>query len=194
MITLPQQPLSINAQLDVENFTNEQLQNMEHFRISLGNEQPPTATPPAEQIALENKDYTDSESIPSRHSRRSTRSAPFMGFNFRIPRKKKKQHNEKPVFVVPITAGKGKPSINAPVYGGPNTKPSEINIKPHFPFQLLFVMTVNKSKGQTMPNVILALSKREGGRFNYTFRHLYVACSRVKKRRDNRLLLCGRRH
>ena len=55
-------------------------------------------------------------------------------------------------------------------------------------------MTVNKSEGQTMPRAILALSERKKSTFNYTFRHLYVASSRVKKRIDNRLLLCGKSH
>jgi hypothetical protein len=46
---------------------------------------------------------------------------------------------------------------------------------------LQFVMTVNKSEGQTMPNTILALSKCKGSSFNFKFQQLYVTCSRVCK-------------
>ena len=77
------------------------------------------------------------------------------------------------------------------VYGTNNIWLSLINNKPYFPFQLSFVMTVNKSKGQMMPNAILSLSKCTNLSCNFTHHHLYVACSRVWKHSDNRLLLTG---
>jgi len=43
-----------------------------------------------------------------------------------------------------------------------------------------------------MDKVILALSNREAGKCNFEYASLYVAFSRVKDRRNIRLLLCGR--
>ena len=189
VITLPQQPLAINAKLNIKNFTNEQLQNMEHFRISFDDgHRPDTQPPPPPQDHDNTSQYTDTDTLPS------LPSTSFMSKQFTIPRKQKTTTDNTNDFVIPITAGSGRNSINATVFGNNNIKPSEIDIIPHFPFQLSFVMTVNKSEGQTMPNAILALSERQGAKFNYTFRHLYVAASRVKRRDHNRLLLVGKAH
>ena len=54
------------------------------------------------------------------------------------------------------------------VYGTKNIRPSVIDIQPHFPFQLSFVMMVNKSEGQTIPNAILAISECPNSSFNFT--------------------------
>ena len=189
IITLPQEPLAINAQLNINDFTNEQLQNMEHFRISFQDVNRPDIQPAQQPSCTDDAShYTDSDTLPS------LPSPPLTSRKFAIPRKHKTSNESSHAFVIPVTAGPGKPSIRAAVFGNANIKPSEIDIYPHFPFQLSFVMTVNKSEGQTMPNAILALSERQNARFNFSFRHLYVATSRVKHRNHNRLLLCGRSH
>jgi hypothetical protein len=204
IITLPQEPLAINVRLEIDKFDKEQLQNMEHYRLSLSTDNStPGDEPNTPDAPEEEKDsYSDSEFLPSVPTPPPPR---FMGQGFRIPRKKKSTDDEMQqpdhhdakkdvLFVIPITAGKTKTTEQVPVYGTSNIKPSEINIKPHFPFQLSFVMTVNKSEGQTMPKAILALSQRKDSSFNFNFRGLYVANSRVRKREDNRLLLYGKGH
>ena len=184
VITLPQEPLSVNVELDSENFTMNQLKALHYFCL---NDEQNTTTIPLEQPSSSNSSqtsYTDTGSLEQHTS-------PLFTTTFTIPRKNNVTPREDP-FIIPLTKGKGKRCNNVTVQGTNNIKPSCINIIPYFAFQLSFVMTVNKSEGQTMPNAILALSEREGAPFNITFRHLYVACSRVKKRNDNRLLLTGR--
>ena len=196
IITLPQEPLAVNAEINIKHFTNEQLHQLENFRLSFADHaspQPPQTNPSDCSLDDDNDSYSDAKPLRPL----PTTANPKPNINdptFTIPRKKPKPQPEHQPFVIPITQAQGKLSKNAAVYGTSNIKPSEIDIKPHFPFQLAFVMTVNKSEGQTMPNAILALSERPHARFNFTFRHLYVACSRVRKRQHNRLLLTGRRH
>lgn len=146
VITLQYQPLSVNVQLDINHFTNEQLNNMEHFRLRF---------------------HGDNNLRP------------------RLPGLPKPI----PPTIIPISEGKTRVRKHVPVYGTADIRPSLVDIKPHFPFQLSFAMTINKSEGQTMNHAILALSHRQGSRFTVTFRHLYVACSRVRTRTCNRLLL-----
>ena len=62
-------------------------------------------------------------------------------------------------------------------------------VKPFFPVEMWFAMTVNKSEGQTMPRVIIALSQRPT--MNYTRAGLYVAFSRVKHSSHLRLFITG---
>ena len=187
IITLPQEPLSVNIELDTEHFTMDQLKALHYFRL---NDECNTTSMPLQPPSSSNSSqtsYTDTGPLPD------DTPPPLDSNNFQIPRKQHFQP-KKEVFIIPLTRGKGKRCNNVTVQGSDNIKPSCINIIPHFAFQLAFVMTINKSEGQTMPNAILALSEREGASFNMTFRHLYVACSRVKRRLDNRLLLTGRGH
>ena len=197
VITLPQEPMSINIELNSENFTMEQLKTLHYFRL---NDQQNTTSVPVQQPSSSDStqsSYTDTGTL------QDDNPPPITSPAFKIPCKKSLQtHNNgnqcqeqnEEQFIVPLTAGKGKHCSNVTVQGTQNIKPSCIDITPFFAFQLSFVMTVNKSEGQTMPNAILALSEREGSSFNISFRHLYVACSRVKKRNNNRLLLTGRGH
>jgi hypothetical protein len=68
-----------------------------------------------------------------------------------------------------------------------------VNIKQYFPIDLNFVITVNRSQGQTLDKVILAISMLEGVgcRCNFQYAGLYVAFSRVKNTDVIRLLLTG---
>ena len=82
VITLPQKPLALNIELDPNDFTNEQLRNLEHFCLHFDNEPtnntPKTTHPPNNNQPL----YTDSKSVISK------KPSPFMGKNFTIPHKK----------------------------------------------------------------------------------------------------------
>jgi hypothetical protein len=52
-------------------------------------------------------------------------------------------------------------------------------------------MTVNRSQGQTLENVILAISKRSLTSCDFKYNGIYVAFSRVKSKKNIRLLLVG---
>ena len=92
--------------------------------------------------------------------------------------------------VVPIVAKR----INADwkkiqVYGGQGFLASRVQIKAHFPLEPAFSITIHKAQGQTLRNVILALSHRGVPKANMSYASLYVAMSRVHAGKDIRLLL-----
>jgi hypothetical protein len=70
-------------------------------------------------------------------------------------------------------------------------RPSRVSIKQCFPIDLDFVITVNRSQGQTLKKVILAISKRKCSQCNFKYAGIYVAFSRVRTKDDIRLLLTG---
>ena len=171
IITLPIEPLSVNMQLNINDFSNEQLQNLEHFRINIdGNNH--IYSHQQEEV---NSTYTDTEPLPSIAT---AQPIDINTANFTIPKKKPAQPDkplepkQPPPFIIPITAGLGKLVKEVPVYGNDVIKPSIIDIRAKFPFQLSFAITVNKSEGQTMPNAILALSYRQHTPFNVDHRRL----------------------
>jgi len=53
-------------------------------------------------------------------------------------------------------------------------------------------MTANRSQGQTLEKVILALSYHEATGFSPTYQAVYVEMSRVHKNNDIQLLLTGK--
>jgi hypothetical protein len=78
------------------------------------------------------------------------------------------------------------------VPGAPNGeyKCSRVRVKNFFPVEPGFAITIYKAQGRTMPKVILAISERQGQGCGLNYRSVYVAFSRVKHRKDIRLLLC----
>jgi hypothetical protein len=70
-------------------------------------------------------------------------------------------------------------------------RPSRVSINQCFPINLDFVITVNRSQGQTLKKVILAISKRKCSQCNFKYAGIYVAFSRVRTKDDIRLLLIG---
>ena len=96
------------------------------------------------------------------------------------------------VFVLPIRVGNSLgSSYTVPVPGiAGRYLASRLSVKPPFRFETAFAITVHKAQGQTLPRVILALSKGRGQR-GFSYSHLYVALSRVAERSDIRLLLVG---
>ena len=96
--------------------------------------------------------------------------------------------------VIPIVPTGGRTFEKVPIPGGQTYRQSKVNIHQHFPFYLNFVITVNRSEGQTMDNVILAISHREGLKYNFSYLALYVALSRVREGANIRLLVVGDSH
>ena len=93
--------------------------------------------------------------------------------------------------VIPIIAVGGRTFKKVPIPGGARHRQSKVDIHQRFPFYLNFVITVNRSEGQTMDHVILAISHREGVPYNFSYLALYVALSRVRESQNIRLLLVG---
>jgi hypothetical protein len=93
--------------------------------------------------------------------------------------------------VIPILGGGGRETERVVVHGRTNFGCSRIRIKQHFPLELAFAITVNKSQGRTIGYVIIALSKNPAQGCNMGLPELYVALSRVRVRGNIRLLLNG---
>jgi hypothetical protein len=93
--------------------------------------------------------------------------------------------------VIPIVQGGSKVTERVVVHGGAEFGCSRIRIKQHFPLELAFAITVNKSQGRTIGHVILALSYNRAQGCNMGLQEIYVALSRVRVRGNIRLLLKG---
>jgi hypothetical protein len=95
--------------------------------------------------------------------------------------------------VIPFLAGGSKKREKVQVNGVKGKfRPCRVNVQQLFPIDLNFVITVNRSQGQTLGKVILAISERNAGYLNFKYAGIYVAFSRVKNKEDIRLLLCGK--
>ena len=77
--------------------------------------------------------------------------------------------------------------------GTSHYKPSRIEISPQFPIEMAFAITVHKAQGQTLDQVILALSHRHAAQCDMSYSHVYVATSRIHGSTYLRLLLTGTR-
>jgi hypothetical protein len=94
--------------------------------------------------------------------------------------------------IIPIMEGGSKRRERVQVNGRRGRfNPCRVTIKQHFPIDLGFVITVNRSQGQTLGKVILAISQCSCKQCNFKYAGIYVAFSRVKQRDDIRLLLVG---
>ena len=94
--------------------------------------------------------------------------------------------------IVPIQQSEQNRDFKAvPVRGAKNSayNVSRVKVRSYFPLSLMLTMTVNRSQGQTMLKIILALSYNPI--YVLTYAHLYVALSRVRKGKDVRLLVSG---
>jgi hypothetical protein len=78
-----------------------------------------------------------------------------------------------------------------PVYGGPGYQPSQVRLQCYFPIEPALAITVHKSEGRTLEQIIIALSQSQVHGCDFSFKQLHVALSRVKFRKDIRLLLAG---
>ena len=79
------------------------------------------------------------------------------------------------------------------VPGGEGYPPSRIKLKSHFPIELAFAITIHKAQGRTLDRVIIAVSDRTAENCQLKYASLYVALSRVRSRKDIRLLVNGSR-
>ena len=91
--------------------------------------------------------------------------------------------------VLPITPRSSEKTHNMLCRTSPLDPKSDKTVKPFFPVEMWFAMTVNKAQGQTMPKVIIALSHQP--HMNYSRAGLYVAFSRVKHSDHLRLFITG---
>jgi len=173
VITLDAPPLSYNVRLQRANFSTAQIDAMRDIRIRPNLQAP---QPISDNISDVVGQFSATEGSDT-----SSDSG---------DQQKKEKHEDD--IIIPIIRGRTKWRREVPVYGSANFLPSEVSIKPYFPIDLLFVMTVNKSEGQTMERVILAISHRPGNQKNFDYQALYVALSRVRQGEHNRLLLTGK--
>jgi hypothetical protein len=183
--TIPK-PLSINVAIDVSNFTPDQLdilkrnsihaedpneRNIRIFTGRLNGLNNPTAAP--FQQTFPQLLYSDSDDDEEPYNEVSN-------------------NPEVEYLIIPIMEGGSKRRERVQVNGRRGRfNPCRVTIKQHFPIDLGFVITVNRSQGQTLGKVILAISQRSCKQCNFKYAGIYVAFSRVKQREDIRLLLVG---
>lgn len=95
-------------------------------------------------------------------------------------------------FLVPVSRQIGREFVRCTVRSGPGYKAGRVKVRPRFPLEPGFAITVNKAQGQTLDKVIVALSERpHSASVQFSYSGLYVALSRVRRRSDIRLLLVG---
>ena len=90
------------------------------------------------------------------------------------------------IIVIPIRPKKSSWGLRKrfiPIRGNLFNKASRVMIDSNFPLQPGYAITVDKAQGQTIKRVILALSRRSNRLCQFDHASLYVALSRVKKRR-----------
>jgi hypothetical protein len=93
--------------------------------------------------------------------------------------------------VVPILRCLSRIRKEIPGYGTKHCRPFKVTLQQRFPIDSDFAITVNRSQGQTLDNVILAISQREAQGCNFRYNGIYVAFSRVREMKSIRLLLVG---
>ena len=86
------------------------------------------------------------------------------------------------------------PSKQYTVPGNQGYNPSKITVRPVFPIDLGFAMTVHKAQGCTLLKVILCLADRPSRLTQMQIQSLYVALSRVKLHSNIRLLYHSPNH
>ena len=86
----------------------------------------------------------------------------------------------------------GKETLSfTPVHGGKFFPPSLVHLDPYFPLELAYSITVHKSQGRTLDQIIIALGDTGDPLSCMKYEHIYVAISRVHQCDDIRLLLPG---
>jgi hypothetical protein len=93
--------------------------------------------------------------------------------------------------VVPILRCLSRTRERIQGYGTKRCDPFTVTLQQRFPIDSDFAITVNRSQGQTLDNVILAISHRQIPACNFRYSGIYVAFSRVRERKNIRLLLVG---
>jgi len=101
---------------------------------------------------------------------------------------------DKKKVVVPIQTFSCKwDSAKTTVRGGPGFDPCKVMLRQRMPLELGFAITVHKSEGRTIRNIIIALScTQAAAKCDFSYEQVHVAFSRVAHRQDVRLLLAGR--
>jgi hypothetical protein len=125
-----------------------------------------------------NPDYSDSDEISEVRTDINDMFLDYVG-------------NEDELIVVPILRSNARSREKVHGYGTDECPPFKVTIQQRFPIDLDFAITVNRSQGQTLDNVILAISKRDLQSCDFRYNGIYVAFSRVKSKDNIRLLLVG---
>jgi hypothetical protein len=99
--------------------------------------------------------------------------------------------NKEKDIVIPILRCLSRTRDRIHGYGTNHCDPFTVTLQQRFPIDSDFAITVNRSQGQTLDNVILAISHRDVSGCNFRYNGIYVAFSRVRERRCIRLLLVG---
>lgn len=94
--------------------------------------------------------------------------------------------------VIAIHSRQSKDWNKVTVYEGLFYGPSRVQVRRVYPFDLAFALTVHKAQGRTVRLMIVAVSKRGDKMREMTYSHLYVALSRVRRRKNVRLLVHDR--
>jgi len=92
--------------------------------------------------------------------------------------------------ILPNTSSKWDDS-QTPVYASHLFGPSKVTLGAWLPLEPAFAITVHKSEGETMDWVIVALSRCEVERCNFSHEQVHVAFSRVTQGNHIRFLLTG---
>lgn len=180
-------PLSINVEVSTQFFTKEQVSVLMTNRVSSHDFD---ASPAIKRRRLSRKKKAD----PAENEEDDA-SVPYYSDDDDLSYRGSKSGIDAEVdkIVIPFLAGGSKKREKVQVNGVKGKfRPCRVNVQQLFPIDLNFVITVNRSQGQTLGKVILAISERKAGYLNFKYAGIYVAFSRVKNKEDIRLLLCGK--
>jgi hypothetical protein len=137
--------------------------------------------------------------VPENDLRRSQRNAcyseslngTYRGGITGTKRERKAKRKKDNDVVIPILRRLSKTRDGIVGYGGEGHDPFNVVIQQRFPLDSDFAITVNRSQGQTLERVILAISHRDVCGCNFRYNGIYVAFSRVRSKESIRLLLVG---
>jgi len=184
-------PLTVNIRIQPNLFTGKQLRSLRQY--SIFSTDPDTifdyhahnnfyerTKPNTSTVTYDDNDseYSDSDDIPELCT----------GANDVLPGS---IINDDELIVVPILRSNARSREKVHGYGTDECPPFKVTIQQRFPIDLDFAITVNRSQGQTLDNVILAISKRDLPSCDFRYSGIYVAFSRVKSKENIRLLLVG---
>jgi hypothetical protein len=180
-------PLSMNVEVDTKYFTKEQTAILLANRVlNHDSDAPPAVKRRRLSRRKRSLPVSDDDEVASAPNYSDEDELSYSGSDSPVSTDSDK-------IVIPFLASGSKKREKVQVHGVKGKfRPCRVNVQQLFPIDLNFVITVNRSQGQTLGKVILALSERKAGYLNFKYAGLYVAFSRVKNKQDIRLLLCGK--
>jgi hypothetical protein len=185
-------PLAVNVSFDADLFSNEQMRALKRHSV-LGNDL--SCSPvyvsqeTSDQPTREHSGFSEMEPGNESSSEDSDTSdgCVFIG----TQGGESKQNKRKDNVVVPILRCLSRIRKEIPGYGTKQCDAFTVTLQQRFPIDSDFAITVHRSQGQTLENVVLAISHREAQGCNFRYNGIYVAFSRVRMAENIRLLLVG---